>query len=49
MATKKKNDISVTPIADAEEKKRALKTSLSQIEKKYGTGAVMRLRPLFHK
>ena len=43
MATKKKNDISVTPIADAEEKKRALKTSLSQIEKKYGTGAVMRL------
>ena len=43
MATKKKNDISVTPIADAEERKKALKTSLSQIEKKYGTGAVMRL------
>ena len=43
MATKKKNDISVTQIADAEERKKALKTSLSQIEKKYGTGAVMRL------
>ena len=43
MATKKKNDISVSPIIDAEEKKKALKTSLSQIEKKYGTGAVMRL------
>ena len=43
MATKKKNDISVTPIVDKEEKKKALKTSLSQIEKKYGTGAVMRL------
>ena len=43
MATKKKNDISVTPIADKEEKRKALKTSLSQIEKKYGTGAVMRL------
>ena len=43
MATKKKNDISVTQIADAEEKKKALKTSLSQIEKKYGSGAVMRL------
>ena len=43
MATKKKNDISVNPIIDAEERKKALKTSLSQIEKKYGTGAVMRL------
>ena len=43
MATKKKTDISVAHIVDAEEKKKALKTSLSQIEKKYGTGSVMRL------
>ena len=43
MATKKKNDISVTPIADKEEKKKALKTSLSQIEKNFGKGAIMRL------
>ena len=33
MATKKKTDISVTPISDADEKKKARKTSLSQIEK----------------
>ena len=43
MAQKKRNDISITQISDAEEKKKALKTSISQIEKKYGSGAVMRL------
>ena len=43
MAQKKRTDISITQISDAEEKKKALKTSISQIEKKYGTGAVMRL------
>ncbi|MBR0450205.1 MAG: recombinase RecA [Clostridia bacterium] len=43
MAQKKRTDISITQISDAEEKKKALKTSISQIEKKYGSGAVMRL------
>ena len=43
MAQKKRTDISITQISDAEERKKALKTSISQIEKKYGTGAVMRL------
>ena len=43
MAQKKKNDAVITPIVDIEEKKKALKTSISQIEKKYGAGAVMRL------
>mgnify|MGYP003296044741 CR=1 FL=1 len=43
MAQRKKNDALITPIVDIEEKKKALKTSISQIEKKYGAGAVMRL------
>ena len=45
MATvqKKKVDIAATPTNDAEAKKKALATALSQIEKKHGTGSVMRL------
>ena len=44
MATaKKKNDAPVTPINDAEAKRKALNTALAQIEKKHGQGSVMRL------
>ncbi len=40
-ATKK--TAAVTPAADASEKKKALATALSQIQRDFGTGAVMRL------
>ena len=44
MATAKKNaDLIAPPGSDAEAKKKALKTALSQIEKKHGTGSIMRL------
>ena len=45
MATtqKKKLDIMAPPGSDAEAKKKALQTALSQIEKKHGEGSVMRL------
>ena len=44
MATSKKNtDLMAPPGSDAEAKKKALKTALSQIEKKHGTGSIMRL------
>jgi len=42
-ATKKKTDIMIPPGSDAEAKKKALSTALSQIEKKHGAGSVMRL------
>ena len=42
-AQKKKNDISVNVPGDAEAKRKALQTALSQIEKKHGAGSVMRL------
>ena len=42
-AQKKKLDILAPPGADAEAKKKALNTALSQIEKKHGVGSVMRL------
>ena len=40
MATKK---APVTPVGQAADKKKALETALSQIEKDYGKGAIMRL------
>ena len=42
-AQKKKMDLMVAPGSDAEAKKKALNTALSQIEKKHGVGSVMRL------
>ena len=41
MAEKKKTPI--TPVGQAEDKKKALETALAQIEKNYGKGAIMRL------
>lgn len=44
MADKKKKEIApVVDIVDAEEKKKALATAISFIEKKYGKGAIMKL------
>lgn len=45
MATtqKKKPEATTVPVNDAEAKKKALATALSQIEKKHGAGSVMRL------
>ena len=40
---KKTPTVMVSPDSDAEAKKKALKTALSQIEKKHGEGSVMRL------
>ena len=42
-AQKKKVEVSAIPANDAEAKKKALATALSQIEKKHGAGSVMRL------
>ena len=42
-AQKKKIELMAPPGSDAEAKKKALKTALSQIEKKHGAGSVMRL------
>lgn len=41
MAEKKK--IPITPVGQAEDKKKALEAALAQIEKNYGKGAIMRL------
>ena len=41
MAEKKKTPI--TPVGQAEDKKKALETALAQIEKNFGKGAIMRL------
>ena len=42
-AQKKKIELMAPPGSDAEAKRKALKTALSQIEKKHGAGSVMRL------
>ena len=42
-APKKKVDLMAPPGSDAEAKKKALNTALAQIEKKHGSGSVMRL------
>ena len=41
MAEKKK--VPITPVGQAEDKKKALETALAQIEKNFGKGAIMRL------
>ena len=44
MAKEKESKVKTTaPITDGEEKKKALETALSQIEKQFGKGAVMKL------
>ena len=42
-AQKKKIELMAPPGSDEDAKKKALKTALSQIEKKHGAGSVMRL------
>ncbi|MBP3370449.1 MAG: DNA recombination/repair protein RecA, partial [Clostridia bacterium] len=42
-AQKKKTEVAAVSANDAEAKKKALATALSQIEKKHGAGSVMRL------
>lgn len=43
MADDKKKNVNVTPLTNADEKKKALETAISQIEKNFGKGAVMRM------